>query len=83
MGIETIQQLKNIATQQINRLEIINELSKQIVSTLDTKQVFALLSAAFQNALDADAYYISIVAWRSITPGTALTMMGSIFTTYE
>ena len=61
IGIETIQQLKTIATRQINRLEIINELSKQIVSTLDTKQVFSLLNAAFQSALEADSYYIGIV----------------------
>jgi diguanylate cyclase (GGDEF)-like protein len=60
MVIETVQQLKKIARDQINRLETINELSKQIVSTLDTKQVFALLNAAFQNALEADAYYIGI-----------------------
>lgn len=62
MGVETIQQLKNMARQQINRLEVINDFSKRIVvSTLDTKQVFALLSAAFQSALEADSYYISIV----------------------
>lgn len=61
MGVETVQQLKNIAKQQINRLEIINDLSKQIVSTLDTKQVFTLLNATFQNALEADSYYIGIV----------------------
>jgi hypothetical protein len=61
VAIETIQQLKKIAREQINRLEIINELSKQIVSTLATKQVFSLLNAAFQNALEADAYYIGIV----------------------
>ena len=61
VAIETIQQLKKIAREQINRLEIINELSKQIVSTLETKQVFSLLNAAFQNALEADAYYIGIV----------------------
>ena len=61
MGIETIQQLKNIATQQINRLEIINELSKQIVSTLDTKQVISILNAVFRKALEADSYYIGIV----------------------
>ena len=61
MVIETIQQLKKIAREQINKLEIINELSKQIVSTLDTKQVFTLLNAAFQNALDADSYFIGIV----------------------
>jgi diguanylate cyclase (GGDEF)-like protein len=61
MAIETIQQLKKNAREQINRLEIINELSKQVVSTLETKQVFALLNAAFQNALEADTYYIGIV----------------------
>ena len=61
MGVETIQQLKNMAKQQINRLEIINDFSRQIVSTLDTRQVFSLLSDAFQSALEADSYYISIV----------------------
>jgi diguanylate cyclase (GGDEF)-like protein len=61
MAIETIQQLRKIAREQINRLEIINELSRQIVSTLETKQVFALLNAAFQNALEADSYYIGVV----------------------
>lgn len=60
MAIETIQQLKKIAREQINRLEIINELSKQIVSTLNTNQVFSLLNAALQNALEADAYYFGI-----------------------
>jgi K+-sensing histidine kinase KdpD len=61
MGVETIQQLKNIAKQQINRLELINDLSKQIVTTLDTKQVFSLLDIAFKNALEADSYYIGVV----------------------
>jgi diguanylate cyclase (GGDEF)-like protein len=61
IGIETVHQLKNISAKHINRLEIINDLSKQIVSTLDTKQVFSLLNTAFQNALEADSYYIGIV----------------------
>lgn len=66
MAIETIQQLKKIAREQINRLEIINELSRQIVSTLETNQVFALLNAAFQNALEADSYYIGVVEGEEI-----------------
>lgn len=66
MVIETIQQLKKMAREQINKLEIINELSKQIVSTLDTKQVFTLLNAAFQNALEADSYFIGIVEGEEI-----------------
>ncbi len=61
IGIETVQQLKNIAAKHIKRLEIINDISKQIVSTLDTKQVFALLTAVFQSALEADSYYLGIL----------------------
>ncbi|MCA2000421.1 MAG: sensor domain-containing diguanylate cyclase, partial [Chloroflexi bacterium] len=60
IGIETVQQLRNVAVQRIKRLEVINELSKQIVSTLNTKQIFALLNAVFQNALEADAYYVGV-----------------------
>jgi len=63
---ETIQQLKNIASRQINRLEIINELSKQLVSTLETKQVFDMLNSVFQNALKADAYYIGVAQGHKI-----------------
>lgn len=58
VGIHTVQQLRGLAARRIKRLESINELSKQIISTLDTKEVLALLSSAFQNALEADAYYI-------------------------
>jgi len=61
IGIETVQQLKSISAQHINRLEIINEFSKQIVSTLDTKRVFSLLTNAFQGALEADSYYVGII----------------------
>ncbi|MEK6751880.1 MAG: sensor domain-containing diguanylate cyclase [Chloroflexota bacterium] len=56
--VETIQQLKTISKKQMNRLEIVNEISKQIVSTLDTKQLLALLDAELQNVLEADTYYI-------------------------
>jgi diguanylate cyclase (GGDEF)-like protein len=61
MIIETIQQLKKIAKDQINGLEIVNEFSKQIVSTLETEQLIALLNGAFQNAINADTYYFGIV----------------------
>ncbi|MBK8782152.1 MAG: sensor domain-containing diguanylate cyclase [Anaerolineales bacterium] len=57
---ETIQQLKKISKKQMNRLEIVNEISKQIVSTLDTKQLLALLDAELQNVLEADTYYIGL-----------------------
>jgi len=59
--VETIYQLKNLSQQQISKLEIINDFSKQLVSTLNTKQILALLNAAFQNAVEADSYYIGIL----------------------
>jgi diguanylate cyclase (GGDEF)-like protein len=58
MGVEIIQQLKNLSQRQIKRLEILNEVSRQIVSTLEKKQILTLLNAAFQNVLEADSYYI-------------------------
>ncbi len=60
IAVETIQQLKTISQKQMNRLEIVNEISKQIVSTLETKQLLALLDAELQNVLEADTYYIGL-----------------------
>ncbi len=61
ISIETIQQLKHLSSQQINRLKIINEFSRQIALSLDTQQVTALLNAALENALEADTYYVGMV----------------------
>lgn len=61
MAVETIHQLNNLARRQINRLEIINEFSRQAVYTLETNQLLSLLNATLQNALEADTYYIGIV----------------------
>jgi diguanylate cyclase (GGDEF)-like protein len=61
LAIETIQQLKRIPRQQINRLQIVNNFSREITSSLDTQQVTALLNAAIQNALEADTYYVGLV----------------------
>ena len=66
IGLETIQQLRNIAALRIKRLEIINELSRQIASTLETKQIFALLDAAIQNALGGLPFlapFHTLTAW--------------------
>jgi diguanylate cyclase (GGDEF)-like protein len=57
---ETIHQLKNISRGHISRLEIINEFSRQITSSLNTQQVIHLLSAAIQNAVEADTYYVGL-----------------------
>lgn len=60
IAIESVQQIKGIARRHIQRLEVVNEVSKQIISSIEKKQVFTLLNAAFQNALEADAYYLGI-----------------------
>jgi diguanylate cyclase (GGDEF)-like protein len=61
IALETIQQLRRIPRQQINRLEIVNNFSREITSTLDTQQVTTLLNAAIQNALEADTYYVGLM----------------------
>jgi diguanylate cyclase (GGDEF)-like protein len=61
IAIETIQQLKNVSRHQINRLEVINNFSSQIASTLDTQQVLSHLNAAIQNSLEADTYFVGLV----------------------
>jgi diguanylate cyclase (GGDEF)-like protein len=66
MAVEIIQQLKDLAQKQIKRLEILNEVSRQIVSTLETDQLLSLLNAAFQNVLEADTYYIGILEGEQI-----------------
>lgn len=61
VSVETILQLRNVTRRNINRLEIINEFSRQITSSLNTRQVFTLLSATIQNALEADSYFVGIL----------------------
>ncbi|MFN8383058.1 MAG: sensor domain-containing diguanylate cyclase [Anaerolineales bacterium] len=60
IAVETIQQLKKISKKQMNRLEIVNEISKQIVSTLETKELLKLLDTELQNVIEADTYYIGL-----------------------
>jgi diguanylate cyclase (GGDEF)-like protein len=58
--VETVVQLKNQSRDHIRRLETITDFSRKITSTLDTKQVMALLNAAFQSAVEADTYFVGI-----------------------
>jgi diguanylate cyclase (GGDEF)-like protein len=58
--VETVMQLKKLSRNHIRRLETITDFSRKITSTLDTKQVMALLNAAFQNAVEADTYFVGI-----------------------
>lgn len=61
VSIETIAQLRSVTSKNINRLEIINEFSRQISSSLNTQQVLSLLSATIQSALEADSYFVGIL----------------------
>ena len=58
--VETVRQLKTQSRNHIRRLETITDFSRKITSTLDTKQVMALLNAAFQSAVEADTYFVGI-----------------------
>ncbi len=56
--VETIQKVKSLSRVQMERLEIVNEISAQIGSTLETGELISLLNTALQNTLDADTYYL-------------------------
>ena len=58
--LETVQQLKNLSRDHIRRLETVADFMRHISSTLAAHQVVALLSAAFQNAVEADTYFVGI-----------------------
>jgi len=58
--IETILRLRKSSRDHIHRLEIITDFSRAITSSLETEQVINLLSAAFQNSIDADAFFVGI-----------------------
>ncbi len=58
--VETVRQLKSLSRDHIRRLETVTDFSRNITSTLDTRQVMALLNAAFQNAVEADTYFVGI-----------------------
>jgi len=59
--MEAIVRIKDITQQHIHRLETINKVSRQIMLSLDTEQTISLLTAAVQDALEADTYFIGIV----------------------
>ncbi len=58
--VETVKQLQRQSRNHIRRLETITDFSRKITSTLDTKQVMALLNAAFQSAVEADTYFVGV-----------------------
>ncbi len=58
--IETIFRLKQTMRARIKRLEILNNFSRQIGTSLESEQVINLVNAALQKAIDADSYYLGI-----------------------
>lgn len=47
--------------QHFHRLETITRLSRQIMLSLETEQTLSLINATFQDALEADTYFVGIV----------------------
>jgi len=61
VALEAILRIKDTTQQHIHRLETINKVSRQIMLSLNTEQTMSLLTAAIQDALEADTYFIGIV----------------------
>lgn len=59
--MEAILRIKDTTQQHIHRLETINKVSRQIMLSLHTERTIALLDATFQDALEADTYFIGIL----------------------
>jgi diguanylate cyclase (GGDEF)-like protein len=58
---ETIYQLKRIIRRQMQRLEIVNKVTRSLTYSIEVHQVVSLMSSAVQDAIEADTYYIGFV----------------------
>jgi diguanylate cyclase (GGDEF)-like protein len=58
---ETIQLLGNAISAKVQRLETINQMSRKIGATIEVDEVISLVSAAVQDAIHADTYYVGLV----------------------
>jgi diguanylate cyclase (GGDEF)-like protein len=59
--MEAVLLIKNTTQEQIHRLEIINNFSRQIMLTLDPERTISLLDTTIREALEADTYFIGIL----------------------
>ncbi|GAB4463559.1 MAG: hypothetical protein Kow0070_24250 [Anaerolineales bacterium] len=59
--LEVLIRLKETTQQHIHRLETINNISRQIMQTLDKEKTLALLNTALRDTLRADTYFIGFV----------------------
>ncbi len=58
---ETYLRIKDTAQQHIQRLETVNKVSHQLMQSLDTEQVLALLNATILETIEADTYFIGML----------------------
>jgi diguanylate cyclase (GGDEF)-like protein len=59
--MEAVLYIKNTTQQQIHRLEIINNFSRQIMLSLETERTMSLLDTTIREALEADTYFIGLL----------------------
>ena len=61
LAVETICRLRKTLNMQVHRLKVLNMVTRSVTSSLETRQVIALLNSAIQNALDAHTYYVGLI----------------------
>jgi diguanylate cyclase (GGDEF)-like protein len=59
--MEAMLHIKNSTQQQIQRLEVINNFSRQVMLSLETAKTISLLDQTIREALEADTYFIGIL----------------------
>lgn len=59
--VEAIVRIKDTTQQEIDRLETINNISRQIMLSLETDETLSILNATMQEALEADTYFVGVV----------------------
>lgn len=61
VAIEAVIRIKDATRQEIHRLETINNISRQIMYSLDADQTISILNATMQEALEADTYIVGTI----------------------
>ncbi len=61
VAVETICRLRKVADLQLHRFKVLNMVARSVTSSLEKRQVVALLNSTIQNALDADTYYVGLL----------------------
>lgn len=59
--MEAVLLIMDTTRRHIYRLEIINNVSRQMMLSLETEQTISLLNATIQDALEADTYFVGIL----------------------